>query len=183
MRRYSPRDVFVDDVEEDRLKKALSDGVKTFSLKIMLREGKKRPVFFTDSQIKKIERAVIMGRNCISIRLTRAQLKANTEQTGGFLWTLAKAIGPSILGGIASAVSNKLTHKIMSKKDGSGLYVQKNGHCAKIQPVKGSGLYLSPHPRMYTGNGVFMDGQNIGNGLLLGNNSPFKDVPILNLLL
>ena len=184
MSRYSPVDVYVSEDEEHRLKTALSNGSKSFSLRIILQEGKKRPVLFTKTQMGRIERARLLGRNCISIKLTPPQMKANTEHTGGFLWTLAKAIGPAILGGIASAAANRLTHKAV-KVQGSGLFVQKNGHCAKVHCVSGGGLYLSPHPKFHNGNGLFEvnAGNVVGQGLLLGDNSPFKDVPILNLLL
>ena len=184
MSRYSPVDVYVSDDEEHRLKTALSNGTKSLSLRIMLQEGKKRPVLFTKTQMGRIERARLLGRNCISIKLTPPQMKANVEHTGGFLWTLAKAIGPAILSGIASAAANKLTHKVVDKV-GSGLFVQKNGHCAKVHCVSGGGLYLSPHPKFHNGNGLFEanDGTVVGEGLLFGDNSPFKHVPILNLLL
>ena len=28
---------------------------------------------------------------------------------------------------------------------GNGLYLHKSGHCVKVEPVKGNGLYLTPH--------------------------------------
>ena len=72
--------------------------------------------------------------------------------------------------------------------DGSGLYLRKSGHCVKITPVEGNGLYLTPHRGLIgvPGNGLYLKhGSSIynGEGLLLGKNSPFKNIPILNLLL
>ena len=57
-------------------------------------------------------------------------------------------------------------------------------------PVKGKGLYLRPHrvgiiPTSY-GDGLFLKhGQDIhdGKGLILGANSPFKNIPILGWIL
>ena len=71
------------------------------------------------------------------------------------------------------------------KKEGSGLFLQKNGHCGKVQMVKGGGLYLNPYPRIHGGEGLFeVDEHGVkGDGLLLGDNSPFKNVPLLNILL
>ena len=51
----------------------------------------------------------------------------------------------------------------------------------------GKGLYLSPHPSLgVSGNGLYLKAGSTlynGHGLLLGKNSPFKDVPILGMLL
>ena len=71
---------------------------------------------------------------------------------------------------------------------GGGLYLQKLGHCVKIDPVSGNGLYLTPHKKLrgVAGDGLFLKrGSTIrdGSGLLLGKNSPFKNIPVLNLLL
>ena len=117
--------------------------------------------------------------------MSAPQVKANTEHHGGFLWTLAARIAPAILSGIRSELASKVTSSIVNKKKGQGLYLQKNGHRAKVQLVNGGGLYLAPHPRLHHGDGLFeTDGSEIkGKGLLLGPNSPFKSVPLLNILL
>ena len=52
--------------------------------------------------------------------------------------------------------------------------------------MKGGGLYLAPHNKFQAGKGLFeADGGSevTGDGLLLGDNSPFKSVPLLNILL
>ena len=86
-------------------------------------------------------------------------------------------------GGKISTGNSKWDRKCSRR--GRGLYLQKNGHCAKVQLVNGGGLYLAPHPRLHHGDGLFeTDGSEIkGKGLLLGPNSPFKSVPLLNILL
>ena len=97
----------------------------------------------------------------------------------------AKAL-PSLLGGLATGlVSGAVKHAVAG---GDGLYLHKSGHCVKVEPVKGDGLYLTPHQRLggVQGDGLYLKrGSTIqdGSGLLLGPNSPFKNVPILNLLL
>ena len=72
----------------------------------------------------------------------------------------------------------------MNRK-GDGLFLEKNGHCAKVQMVKGGGLFLNPHPRFHGGEGLFEANEHgiKGDGLLFGSNSPFKNVPLLNILL
>ena len=51
--------------------------------------------------------------------------------------------------------------------------------------VKGDGLYLKPHPSEdgTMGDGLYVNRrgsmQTDGEGLILGKNSPFKNIPIL----
>ena len=90
---------------------------------------------------------------------------------------LAVKAFPSILGGA-----------VKRAEGGDGLYLRKLGHCVKIDPVPGNGLYLTPHKRLseVAGDGLHLKrGSTIqdGSGLILGPNSPFKNIPILNLLL
>ena len=73
-------------------------------------------------------------------------------------------------------------------KSGDGLYLFRKGHCIKLDPVMGSGLYLSAHP---SGHGAFGDGLYLKRGnairngerLVFGKNSPFKNIPILGWIL
>ena len=96
----------------------------------------------------------------------------------------AKAL-PSILGGLATGLVSSAVKQAVG---GNGVYLQKLGHCIKINPVRGNGLYLTPHKRI---SGVHCDGLYLKHdstiqdrsGLIFGLNSPFKNIPILNLLL
>ncbi len=189
--RYSPTEVHVDPRQEDALKNAIAKS-KSCSVRIFLAEPQKKTMLLTKGQIARIERGQVMGKDRVSIRLTVPQIKANTEHTGGFLWGLASALGPALLRGAASygpallrgaasAVASKGMEKLMGRK---GLYLQKNGHCSKVLTVNGGGLYLSPHPRLHGGEGLFeADGNEVGGGLLFRDNTPFKNVPLLNILL
>ena len=50
----------------------------------------------------------------------------------------------------------------------------------------GNDLCLAPHPRLVEGDGLFLThGNDIsdGAGLLMGKNSPFKNIPVLGWLL
>ena len=66
------------------------------------------------------------------------------------------------------------------------LYVQKGGKCCRVRQ-SGNGLYLSPYPtNRSSGDGLFLRAGGTlydGRGLLLGSNSPFQNIPILNILL
>ena len=98
----------------------------------------------------------------------------------------AKAL-PHLLKGLAGGLASSAIKKVVG---GDGLYLRKSGHCVKVEPVKGNGLYLTPH-RGGSLDGVHGDGLYLkrgstiqdGSGLILGPNSPFKNIPILNLLL
>ena len=174
--RYSPIEVNVDDEQEGRLRSAI-ERKRGVTVRVFLSEPKKKTFLFTKGQIVKMERARAMGKSFIGIKLSAPQVRANTEHSGGFLWALARAVGPTILKGLASYAASKGVEKLMKK--GDGLFLEKNGHCAKVQMVNGGGLYLNPHPRFH-GQGIF---EVKGDGLLLGDNSPFKNVPLLNILL
>ena len=100
----------------------------------------------------------------------------------------AKAL-PLILGGLATGLVSGAVKRAVG---GDGLYLVKSGHRVKVEPVKG--LYLTPHRGGGGGSllgGVHGDGLYLkrgstiqeGSGLILGANSPFKNIPILNLLL
>ena len=95
----------------------------------------------------------------------------------------AKAL-PSLLGGLATGLASGAAKRLVG---GDGLFLHKMGHCVKIDPVGGKGLYLTPHRRLQgVGDGLYLKrGSSVqdGSGLLLGKNSPFKNVPILYLLL
>ena len=95
----------------------------------------------------------------------------------------AKAL-PTILKGLASGQVSSAVKKVVA---GDGLYLVKSGHCVKVEPVKGDGLYLTSHKRFsgLHGDGLYLKrGSTIqdGSGLILGPNSPFKNIPIFNLL-
>ena len=52
--------------------------------------------------------------------------------------------------------------------------------------MKGDGFYLAPHPLFVEGDGLFLKhGADIrdGAGLLMGKNSPFRNIPVLGWVL
>ena len=178
---YSAVEVTVDEKQNENLRDAIREN-KPLSVKVIVsNQLNKKTVLFTPSQIKKIERARLIGKNSISIRMSRKQVQANTQHKGGFIWGLISRLAPAVLGGIASGLASKAV-------SGQGIYCQKGKVCAEIKPVKAGGLYLSPHPHLNTqGDGIYVcDGfgaRKEGKGLLLGENSPFKNIPLLGLLL
>ena len=189
---YTPTQVRVTPNQDKRLKKAISSR-KATSIKLDLGAGEtgdpEHLLMLTRSQIAKIERARLIGKPRVSIHFSKKQMQANIRHDGGFLGALA-GIAAKVLPSLAKGLATGLVSGAVGKVMGDGLYLSKSGHRVKIEPVKGNGLYLTPYRRdgdgFPTGDGLFLKrGSEIrdGLGLILGPNSPFKNIPILNLLL
>ena len=93
-----------------------------------------------------------------------------------------------ILGNVWNQLKDEYKGSGLHPVRGCRVYLHKNGHCCMVQTTKcGKGLYLSPHPSIgVSGNGLYIKAGSTlydGHGLLMGPNSPFKNVPILGLLL
>ena len=90
------------------------------------------------------------------------------------------ALGVGALSGLASTGVQKLI--------GNGLYLKKGGRVCQIE-TDGSGLYQGPASGKgfeTVGNGLYLvkkGGLYDGRGLILGPNSPFKNIPILGMIL
>ena len=186
-------------VAEDQLERLKSDLKKPFvSIKIRLK-GKKdvdneHTLLLTRGQIDSINRVRSMGkRKFKTIRMSRNQIEKNISHQGGFLSFLAglasKAL-PMLAKGLAGGFMSGVADQVLgNKKSGDGLYLFKRGHCIKVEPVKGNGLYLTPHSSKIhagVGDGLYLkqgDAIHNGEGLILGKNSPFKNVPILGWIL
>ena len=97
---------------------------------------------------------------------------------------LAKSILPALGIGALTGVANAGVSKAL----GNGLYLKKGGNTMRVE-TDGKGLYLSPASgaglKKY-GDGLYLSqdsGIVEGSGILLGPNSPLKNVPILGWLL
>ena len=94
--------------------------------------------------------------------------------------TVLPALGVGALSGLASTGVQKLI--------GNGLY-RKKGSCVCQIETDGEGLYLGPASGKGSetvGNGLYLmkqGGLYDGRGLILGPNSPFKNIPILGMIL
>ena len=181
--------------QHERLKKVVENG-KAITVKVNIGKKGHHTLLLTHLQRKRLERAKLLNRSSITIRLSKKQVKANMEHKGGFIGTLlglASSVLPTLLGGVATGLISGGIEKAISgsglhdRRSGNGLYLHKSGHCVKIIPIHGRGLQLVPKKlRGVNGDGLYLKhGANIydGRGLLLGKNSPFKNVPILGLIL
>ena len=82
--RYHPLEVALDPAQENKLKSAIQLS-KKITLRVYPDQGEKKVLLFTKGQLEKIERSRLMGKPVVSIAFTPTQLKANTEQVGGFI--------------------------------------------------------------------------------------------------
>ena len=95
---------------------------------------------------------------------------------------------PTILSGLTTGLLSGDINKAISGSGaaGDGLYLHKHDKCYRVQQCKGNVLYLATLPRFAEGDGLFLKrGEDIsdGAGLLMGKNSPFKNIPVLGWLL
>ena len=134
-----------------------------------------------------MQRAISSGRNVTTVRMSKRQVKYNTKFEGGFLSMLLKLATkalPVLLGGLATGVLSGAVEKAVS---GNGLFLGKRGYgTAKIDFIKDSdGIALTPvKAEEYDGLYLKHDGQVYqGKGLLLGPKSPFRNIPVLGLIL
>ena len=185
-------------VAEDQLERLKFDLKKPFvSIKIRLKGKKdvddKHTLLLTRGQIDSINRVRSIGkRKFKTIRMSKHQIEKNISHQGGFLSFLAglasKAL-PMLAKGLAGGFMSGVADQVLGKS-GDGLYLFKRGRCIKVEPVKGNGLYLTPHSSKFqnggVGDGLYLkrgDAVHNGEGLILGKNSPFKNVPILGWIL
>ena len=110
----------------------------------------------------------------------------NVSYTGGFLGMLASLAAPALPTLLTGLTTGLLSGGISKAISGNGLFLQKHGKCYQVQKCKGDGLYLTPHPPLAKGDGLFLKhGNDIRDGasLLMGKNSPLKNIPVLGWLL
>ena len=127
--RYTPFHVYVGPSQEKSSRERSRKKVEHLSL-FPLMNREMRPYYSQKIKLKKIERAGVMGKK-ISIKMSAAQVKANTKHNGGFLWSLEARLAPAILSGVGSALASKVTSSLLNKK-GQGLYLQKMGIVLKF---------------------------------------------------
>ena len=98
-------------------------------------------------------------------------------------FSIVKEALPTLLTGLAGSAIASSVEKAIT---GDGLFLGKRGFgTAKIDFTDGQGLILTP-VQTEKHNGLYLkkDGQIFqGHGLLLGENSPFKNIPLLGLIL
>ena len=182
---YSQFKVHVPEKYHERIKNAITQD-RPLAVKLNLENEANATLLLTPGQLIKIKRAMNVGKKVLTIRMSQKQAKANIEFEGGFLGMLMKLATkalPTLLGGLATGLISSGVEKAVS---GNGLFLGKRGYgTARIDFTDGNGIVLTPvEADKYNGLYLKQDGQIYqGKGLLLGPNSPFKNIPILGLIL
>ena len=180
---YKPIKVDVPEKVHEKLKLAIRKD-RPVSLKVNLQTVDcGHTLLLTRGKIAKLERARLIEKKSATVRLSRRQVQVNVKHEGGFLGllaALAASILPGILAGVATGVVSGAIEKGIS---GNGLYLNRGGKCARVQPVKGGGLYLSPHSHA-EGDGLYLKhGSDIyGESILTRSPWMKNEVPLIELL-
>ena len=199
---YNPVKVNVPSRYHELIKKALEKKGKV-SVKINLTLPEKNDtLLLTRGQISKMERAALLGKKTMTIRMSRNQVQKNVKYEGGFLSLIIAAIAsaiaaltaaapavvatvasalPAIATGAAGALAATAVEAGIDAATGSGIYFRKNGTNVKLEPVEGGGLFLSPYQQKL-GDGLQLkhEGKMYGN---LEKKWLREQVPIINVLL
>ena len=192
---YTPVKVSISQDQIDKLQSSLksTDAAHLpLSIKIRLRDSNNEHILLlTRAQIARMERMKAKGRRTsITIRFSKRQVEKNLVHRGGFLGLLAglaARVLPALAKGLATGLASGAAEKMLNG-GGDGLYLFRSVHCIKVDPVEGNGLYLYPHTSSHGsyGDGLYLKRGNTvhrGEGLILGKNSPFKNIPILGWIL
>ena len=127
----------------------------------------------------------------MTIRMLKTQLAHNMKIEGGFFPALAGLI-PFLTGTVLPALGvgawSGLASTGVQKLIGNGLYLKKGSDVCRIE-THGEGLYLGPASGKgfeTVGNGLYLmkqGGLYDGRGLILGPNSPLKNIAILDFVI
>ena len=186
---YKPVKVHIPPKVHEKLKSLIAQD-RAIPIKVNLQEGDDI-LLLTPGQLIKMRNAKNEGKKSIILRFSRKQVRANVQHEGGFLsaiLSVASKVLPTLLTGLASGLIGGLAEKAITKS-GSGLFLGKRGRgVSEIHLVEGGGLYLSPlfYPKGEEDyHGLWMkDGDHTyGAGLILGKDSPFRNIPLLGWLL
>ena len=147
----------------------------------------------TNAQVNRLAKAFEGGKG-LTIKLSKAQVTHNLKVEGGFLGALAGMAArflPTILKTVLPALGvgalSGLASSGVQKAIGNGLFLKKGGCVCQLE-TDGKGLYLGPVSGSgfeSVGDGLYVKKQGgvyDGKGLLLGPNSPLKNIPILGWL-
>ncbi len=195
---YINYNVTVSDGQKKKIRSSYADG-EGVSIRLSYKDllDGEDVIALTKTQYSRVLKAKENGKG-LEIKMSPAQVKANLKIEGGFLSallglatrflpTIAKAVLPGLAVGALSGAASAGVERAIK---GNGLYLKKGGRAYTVEPVaNGSGLFLhqTAAPTSISGNGLYLKRGSsyraIGKGLILGPNSPFKNIPILGAIL
>ena len=191
MTHYTNIKMRISEGQKEKIKKAIESNSKFITIRFRYTDLYGEDVIaLTKSQVDRLVKSYEEKKG-ITIIMSKTQLANNSKIEGGFLPALAglipfltgtvlPALGVGALSGLASSGIQKLI--------GNGLYLTKGSGVCRIES-DGKGLYLgqaSDKGFENVGNGLYLmtqGGLYDGRGLILGPNSPFKNIPILGMIL
>ena len=199
MTRYFNVNVNISEGQQEKIKKAAQAGTAV-SIRLSHEDlNGKHVLALTQAQVNKMTKAYQNGTG-VTVKLSKIQLAHNMKVEGGFLPALLGLLGSTVvpflvktaLPALATGALSTLASTGVSKALGSSLhsgavlYIKKGDQAVKVMKA-GNGLYLSPWKKPVEASGLYMKtGKGVyssGKGLILGPDSPFKNIPILGLLL
>ena len=147
----------------------------------------------TQAQINKMTESYQNGTG-ITVKISKPQLDHNMKVEGGFLPALLGILGSTVLPFLLKSAIPALATGALSgiarastEASGSAIYVKRGENSFKVVPA-GQGLYLRPWNKgsSISASGLYVkkgNGYVDGRGLLFGPDSPFKNIPILGMIL
>ena len=190
MTHYTNIKMRISEGQNDKIKKAFESISKSITIRFKFSDLHGEDVIaLTKTQVHRLVEAYEEKKG-MTIIMSKTQLAYNMK-IGGFLPALAglipfltgtvlPALGFGALSGLASTGVQKLI--------GNELYLKKGSRVCRIE-TDGEGLYLGPASGKgfeTVWNGLYLvkkGGLYDGRGLILGSNSPFKNIPILGMIL
>ena len=187
--------VNISEGQKEKLQHAIKANCSAVSIRLGHEDLKGNDtIAITKSQANKMTKTRENGKG-ITIRMSSSQLKHNKKVEGGFLGLLAglaaralPMIAKTVLPALGVGALSGLASSGVQKAMGSGLYLKKGGLVSQAE-TDGHGLYLEPYKGkgFHSGDGLYLkQGGKIyydGEGLLLGPNSPFANIPISGAIL
>ena len=191
MTRYTNVKVRISESQKDKIKKAFESNCKSITIRLTCSDlHGDDDIALTNSELDRILEAYEEKKD-MTIKMSKTQLAYNMKIDGWFLPALAGLI-PFLTGTVLPAwkvgATSGLARKGVQKLIGNGLCLKKGSGVCRIGTDE-EGLYLGATSRRgfeIVGNGLYMmkqGGLYDGKRLILGPNSPFKNIPILAMIL
>lgn len=191
---YTNVSVNISEKQKEQLKKALAAG-DHLSLHLSHADLTGNDVIgVTQSQLSRLRKAHETGKGVI-IKMSKTQVARNMKIEGGFLSLLAglasraiPLIAKTVLPALGFGALSSLASTGVQKLVGDGLFIKKGGCVCEVE-TDGKRVLLEPtdlNPFKKLGNGLYLRKEGKiydGKGLLLGPQSPFKNIPILGMIL
>ena len=187
MTHYTNIKMRISECQKNKIKKAFESNSMSITICFKFSDLHGEDVIaLTKSQVDRLVE-VYEEKKGITIRLSKTQLAHNMKIGGGFLPALAGLISfltGTVLQALWVGVLSGLASMGVQKLIGNELYLKKGSGECRIGTVA-EGLYLGPASGKgfeTVGNGLYLmkqDGLYDGRALILGPNSPFKNIPFL----